>query len=346
MRKLASIQKIIDIAPIDGADKIEVATILGWRVVVKKGEFKVNDLVVFCEVDSLLPRTEWSEFLFKSAKDNVTRYRLKTVKLKKQISQGLILPTSIIPLSYSPSGEPYYSELNEGDDVTECLDIEKYEPYIPAQLQGHIKGNFPQWLPKTDEERVQNIPSVLERHAGKEFYITEKLNGSSMTVYVNAEGEFGVCSRNLDLKETEGNAYWKTARELDLETILRKGTSFPIALQGELIGQGIQKNPYKLEGLEFRVFNVSIDYKFLNMKEFIYFCETNGLKTVPILKESYMLADTVDSILELAKGKSVLNPKMNREGLVFRPVIEDTDDKLGRLSFKAINNDFLLENEE
>lgn len=345
-RQLASIQRIIELIPIPDANKIEIAVVKGWKCVVKKGEFKVNDLVVYVEIDSLLPYTEWSSFLWKNKEvknDTSSKFRLRTIKLRGQISQGLILPLSVL--------EPYgdvverFDELFEGDDVTESLDITKYEPYIPAQLQGLIKSNFPSWLSKTDETRIQSCPSVVQRHCGESFYITEKLDGSSMTVYIDKEGEFGVCSRNLDLKETEGNAFWKVARELDLETKLKKGNVTPIALQGELIGPGIQKNKYKLDKLEFRVFNVFQEDKYLNKAEMEYFCESINIHTVPILDDSYILLDSLDELVKMSIGKSVLYDT-DREGIVLRPLKEERDEDLGRLSFKVINPEFLIKNEE
>lgn len=342
MRKLASIQRITDIAPIEGADKIEVASILGWKVVIPKGQYNIGDLVVYCEVDSLLPRTEWSEFLFKSAKEDVTKYRLKTIKLKKQISQGIVFPLSILPKIVFNSLEEAYNNYIEGDDVTENLEIEKYEPYIPAQLQGLIKGNFPSWIPKTDETRIQSVPNVLERHKGKLFVVTEKLDGSSMTAYYDENG-FGVCSRNLDLKESEGNAYWSTARKLKLEEKLKKyynDSGKKIVLQGELIGQGIQKNRYGLAELDFKVFNILLDGRYVCHDEMTAICLYFQLDTVPHLS-TITLNHTVDELVEMSKIVSKLN-KCHAEGLVFRSLVEDRDEELGRLSFKVINPEFLL----
>lgn len=170
-RKLATIQKIKDIYPIDGADSIDRATILGWNLVVKKGEFKSGDWCVYCEVDSLLPIREEFEFLRKSCYNPRTnRFRIKTAKLRGQISQGIAFPLSIL-------GDMNLTTLKEGDDVTDLLNIIKYEPPIPSELGGDVKGSFPSFIPKTDEIRIQSVPSVLERHKGRRFVITEKVDG-------------------------------------------------------------------------------------------------------------------------------------------------------------------------
>jgi RNA ligase (TIGR02306 family) len=235
LRKLATIRKITDIRPIEGADKIEIATVGGWNVVVAKDvEHKVGNSVVYCEIDSFLPIKEEFEFLRKSSYKKMgdqEGFRLKTIRLRGQLSQGLILPISVVPITQFATGH----DLPEGLDVTEMLGIVKYEPPIPAELSGKVKGGFPSFLRKTDEERVQNLVKEYEEYkltSEHQFYMTEKLDGSSATFYMN-ESEFGVCSRNLELLETEGNTFWKVARELDLENKFKiKGN---ICLQGELI---------------------------------------------------------------------------------------------------------------
>jgi RNA ligase (TIGR02306 family) len=325
-RKLVSVQRILSLTPIPNADKIEKAQILGWELVVKKDEFKVGETCVYCEVDSILPERSEFEFL------RERKFRIKTIKMKGQVSQGIAFPLSILP-------ESIY---NEGDDVTEILGVKKWEPYVPAQLRGQIKGNFPSFLHKTDEIRIQTVPDVLERHKGKEFYVSEKLDGSSMSAYFN-EGTFGVCSRNLDLKETEENAFWKMARSLDLENKFKQ-LGYNVAIQGELIGNGIQKNKYQYSKVELRVFNVfNIDsQKYLDYMEFLEVTRDLGLLTVPIVECSLTLNHTVSDLVNYSSGNSILCLSTIREGLVFRPRQESYDSELGRLSFKAINPEFLL----
>ena len=330
-RKLASIQVIRDIRPIEGADAIELAIINDWQVVVAKNVgHQIGDHVVYCEIDSFLPIQEEFEFLRKSSYKKMADqegFRLKTIKLRGQVSQGLILPMSI----FGDFGWTAY----EGLDVTERLGIVKYEPPIPAELAGKVKGNFPSFIPKTDEERIQNLTKEYEAWKSQLFYVTEKLDGSSATYYFR-DGEFGVCSRNLDLEETEGNTFWKVARELKLEEWL--GThSTNYAIQGELIGEGIQGNPYKIKGQTVRFFNAfNIDkYEYLNLEEFESLIASMGLETVPVLDRAFALPDTIEDLLKYAEQKSELNSQFDREGVVIRSIDR-------KISFKVISNKFLL----
>jgi RNA ligase (TIGR02306 family) len=331
MRKMATIRKIDAIAPIEGADAIEVATIGGWKVVIKKGEFQVGDSAIYCEIDSWIP-TELAPFLSKGKEprefEGIKGERLRTVKLRGQLSQGLLLPLT-------SAGE---FALNEGDDVSEQLGIVKWERPMNAQLAGMAKGNFPSLIPKTDQERVQNLVKEIASAGNMSFEVTEKLEGSSMTCYL-IDGVFGVCSRNLDLKETADNTFWQVARRDDIEGKMRNcGDVVDWAIQGELIGPGIQGNIYKLSQPEFRVFDVynvqAGDYlKPIYRRALI---QRMGLNHVPVLNEGKNLngAD-VDTILSWADGNSEIGSGPLREGIVFKQVD-------GGMTFKAISNKYLL----
>jgi len=339
-RKLATVRKIADIQEIEGADMIELAIVDGWKVVVAKNVgHKVGDMVIYCEIDSFLPIKEDFEFLRKSSYKKMgdqEGFRLKTIKLRGQVSQGLILSISVL----NPEGANIYVDPFEGLDVTDMLGIIKYEPPIPADLAGKVKGLFPSFIRKTDEERVQNLASEYELYRtqnklGMKFYVTEKLDGSSATFFFK-DGVFGVCSRNLELIETEGNTFWKVARELKLEELL--GTlENNICLQGELIGEGIQGNPYKLKGQTVRFFNAfNIDtQEYLGLTEFVTLVNGMNLETVPVLDTNFTLPETIEEMLKVAEDKSILNPSFDREGIVIRSADRT-------ISFKAISNKFLL----
>ena len=332
-RKLASVRKISDIQSIPGADMIELAIVDGWKVVVAKNVgHKVGDMVVYCEIDSFLPIKEEFEFLRKSSykkmSDGTEGFRLRTIKLRGQVSQGLILPLKDLQL-------PNKDLLEVSMDVTKELGIVKYETPIPAELSGKIKGLFPSFLKKTDEERIQNLSNEYENLNQHKFYVTEKLDGSSATFY-SKDGVFGVCSRNLELLETEGNTFWKVARELKLEEWLTS-QDVNYSIQGELIGEGIQGNPYKIKGQTvgfFNAFNIDTQ-EYLGLEEFEKLISSMGLKVVPILDRDFTLPDTIDELLSYADEKSVLNSNFDREGVVIRSLDR-------KISFKVISNKFLL----
>ena len=327
-RKLASIQKILDLQPIAGADKIEVATVLGWQLVVKKNEFKVGELAIYCEVDSILP--DRPEFAFLQAR----KFRIKTIRLRGQISQGICFPLSILP--------EHTLEIVEDLDVTELLGVTKHEIAIPVQLRGQVKGTFPGFLVKTDELRIQSRPSLLDEIRDVPCYLAWKIDGTSAT-FARFNGEIEICSRNMSLKETEENVYWKMFHKYNLGETLPEG----FAVQGEVAGPGIQKNPLGLEEIQLFVFNVfDINrHGYLSLSDTKEFCAKLNLPMVPIQEENVTLNVTLAEILDMAKGTYPLSRKP-REGLVIRPMQERYSLALGgRLSFKVINNDFLLQEE-
>ena len=334
MRKLASIQKIIALEAIEGADAIEKATVLGWQLVVKKGEFQVGDLCVYVEIDAILP--EKSEFEFLKPRN----MRIRTVRLRGQVSQGICFSLNILPPDF---------EIVEDADCTEILEIQKYELPVPAHLAGFVKGKFPSFIPKTDETRVQVLQKVLDKYEGEKCYITEKLDGTSATFYWK-DGEFGVCSRNLELLEDEQNSFWKVANTLDLKAKLAS-LNGNFALQGELVGEGIQGNKLGLNGQTIYFFNAfDIDkFEYLPFERYLLIINELGLKNVPILTTDFALITDIQAIVEMARIRSVINPKTWAEGIVIRPLTEKIDLILsnenfnnGRVTFKAINPEFLL----
>ncbi len=343
-RKLATIEVIKDLQTIEGADKIEVATIKGWKVVVQKGEFVIGGLCVYCEIDSVMPPKPEFAFLEK------VKYRIKTIRLRGQISQGICFSMNVLPKEHV---QGMRIEELLGFNVTEILGITKYEIPIPAQLSGKVKGHFPSFITKTDEERIQNMEFVLTEYPDVVFYVTEKIDGTSFTAYYN-NGVFGICSRNLDLFETENNTLWKVARELKLEEKMSKYSKnsghINFALQGELIGEGIQKNKYALKGQTVLFFNIfDIDKcRYLDYGKFTELIVQLGLKTVPVVSDvqGFKLLPTAEEMLKYAEGKSELNPNHEREGIVIRPIEEIDHPKYGRVSFKVISNKFLLKHED
>jgi hypothetical protein len=398
-RKLATIRRISSIDPIPGADQIVKLTIDGWELVSQKDNFKPNDLCVYFEVDSFLPVREEFEFLrsrcFKSTSNIGNGFHLRTIKLRGQISQGLALPLA----EFNFDDAAYH----EGDDVTVDLGVKKWE--APPQHEGNLfgpsqsKGNFPTFLRKTDQERVQNCLRGVQNwieYAGKSdpiemteavdiewldgmsaetngtlvvanertywrdegkwftaekiknepevkaermrFEQTLKLDGSSLTVYYN-EGQIGVCSRNLDLKRNMENLFWKTGFGT-LMALCHLGRN--IAVQGELMGPGVQGNREGLEDHRFYVFDVyDIDQaRYFTPSERYAFIE-NLVKEigadclhVPVLGVISIMESTVADFLANADRPSI-NHKI-AEGVVYKSCLPNGP------TFKAINNKFLL----
>ena len=276
-------------------------------------------------------------------------FRIKTIRLRQQISQGIIFPLDLLPVN---------QEWTEGQDVSDALGIVKYEPPVPAQLAGKIKGLFPQFLVKSDQTRIQSVPSVLVRHKGLRCFVTEKRDGSSFTSFLRGEQDpntngmtmlrrFGVCSRNLELKEEEGNAYWQVARKYQVEEKLRS-IGRNLAIQGEILGPGIQGNKLQLPSVQLEVFDFfNIDtFSYVGYEEYCQLIKELDLPSVPILDDNFVLDHTVDSLVEYATRKTVTSNKIWAEGVVIKPLTSMRDEDLGRFSFKVINPEFLLEHKE
>lgn len=343
-RKLVSVRKIDLVVPHGNADRLEVAILGGWPAVVGKGQFKAGDLVVFCEIDTQLPPRKAYDFLAKSCSrydaDGNVVYRLRTVRLRGQLSQGLVLPLSAaqeVEWETDPStggGWEY-----DGADLTELFGATKYEKPVAACLAGTAKGNFPSFIQKTDENRIQNIRDFREL-PGNLFFKSEKLDGSSCTIY-RRDGVVGVCSRNLDLIETEGNSFWKVAREQGIIDAI-KDIKTDVAVQGELCGPGIQGNRYKLDKHEFFAFNVYdiAAGAYMSKAKFDWFCDLKGIQMVPELGTE-PCPSTVQEVLDDAEAVSHLHTDVQREGVVW---VADLGGE--RVSFKAISNRFLEEGGE
>lgn len=334
MRKLVTVRKVSEIKSIPNADAIVCAVVDGWTVVTKKDEFKEDDLCVFFEIDSFLPETDFRyQFLMgnKITWNGHVGARLKTIKLRGQLSQGLALP-----LSAFPEIAQEYNDIPRDQDFSELLNVLKWEPIIPANLAGKIRGNFPTQIPKTDQERIQNIFDQLD--FDEVYEITIKLEGSSMTV-ANVGNDMHICSRNLSIKlEDEGNSFVATGKKAALQALANHED---LVLQGELMGPGVQGNIEGFTELDFYVFDV-YDIKqgrYLKPNERIDLMlsdDFSDIKHVPIIgyhSLNQLGLTTLEKILDYADGPSI-NAK-NREGVVFKSMSRN-------FSWKAISNKYLL----
>jgi RNA ligase (TIGR02306 family) len=326
MRKLASVRRVNDVKDHPNADKLAIYKVDGWNVIDGIGKYKVGDMIIYCEIDSYLPVKPEFEFLRRSSFKKMgilEGFRLKTIRLRGILSQGLLISMDVLPDGH---------EYEEGENVTDVLGIVKYERPLPANLNGEVYGDFPSFVRKTDEDRVQNMDYAdLSTHT---YTVTEKLDGSSCTYYFH-EGHFGVCSRNLELLESDKNTLWNVAQNYEIaEKLERLGKS--IAIQGELIGLGIQKNMYKLNENDFRLFKV-FDIRegtYYSMDEMISLADELGVPSVPMLDRSFRLPDSVDELLGYADGKSELSDAL-REGVVLY------SNEYENVHFKVISNKFL-----
>jgi len=331
-RKLASLKTISKIVPIEGADKIECAYVGQWPVVVKKGDYQVGDSAVYFEIDSLLPKKPWNEFLFKG-KENKDKVRLKSIRLRGQLSQGLLVKPEAVGVTNA----------NIGDDLTDVLGIEKWEPVIPAQLGGDVDGAFPtHLLPKTDEERYQNLNrDFYEPFLENGFVVTIKMDGTSCTV-VKTEDEFMVCGRNWRFKPDNQNTYCTTVHGLELSEKMAPNT----AIQAELCGPGIQGNKSKEQVPKLYMFNfwdLTTGEKY-NADDMCATANQLGIDTVPIIDNP---DDTFNNmIVQLIEGDDTLiqewlgkNTYPNTKNLIEGIVVRTKDYKH---SFKIISNQFLL----
>jgi RNA ligase (TIGR02306 family) len=363
-RKLVTIKTITDISPIPDADAIDVVTVdHGWKVVVKKEDnYQLGEKVLYFEVDSWVPH-RIAPFLSKGQEpreyEGVKGERLRTIKLRGATSQGLVLKFEYCGGISAPyaiqDGKVLFSGFLMNEDKTfthketeenlaEVLRVQKWEAPVPAQLSGKVKGNFPSFIPKTDQERCQNLyTEIFEEHYGEEYEITEKLEGTSMTVYVK-DGEVGVCSRNWNLSEDDSNTLWSVAKSSGLVEFLPQLAS-NIAIQGELIGEGIQKNYYGIKGHKFYIFDIyDIDEgRYYTPKERIAFVQLCNpihklnLHHIPLIitDQGKIFENKMESLLSFAEGKSVINYNKQREGVVFKSKTSD-------FHFKTVSNTFLL----
>lgn len=353
MRKLASIQKILEIKPIENADSIEVAKVEGWNVVVKKGEFKPGDDVIYIEIDSFLPIEPQYEFLRASSYKNSPilgeGFKLKTVRLRGVYSQGLILPMSVIE-------DKGWVGLPVGTDVTETLGIRKWEEPEPALIGGDAAGRRPDFIKKTDETRIQNIPEILDEISKCDrVYATVKIDGSSHSAGIDSDGKFRVTSHNLELRPSEkpGSFYnFLTERKVDKkmkELVEEKGLQ-SMVVQGEWAGPGIQKNKLGLLKPNWYIFTVDFNGERQSLDTLKEVAEKLGVDMVPVVeemtgaefKEKYPDAET---LLARVEGNDSGIYKGQQEGWVIRPTVPVYSEVIGGdLSFKVINNKYLLKN--
>ncbi len=317
--KLVYVGKIIALEPIEGADFIVSATVVcgeggKWKGIVKKDQFEIGSLCDVYLPDALIPPNEGMKFM------EATGWRVRMRRFKGAPSEVVIMP---IP-------EPYREARSVGDDMTLFFGVTKYHKPIPAHLQGLAKGEFPSFIPKTDELNYQRYPELVESLVGKPWYMSEKADGSSTTAF-RYKGEFGVCSRNLELVRNPDNGYWKVAEKYQVEEKLPEG----IAIQWETCGPGIQSNPMglkEIDGFMFSAYNILLK-RYLNFTEFRRLSMEIGFPTVRLIEWGYSF---IPYGIE-TRGEGVYSNGKQREGVVIR---SQENHGHAPISFKVINLEF------
>lgn len=346
-RKLASIQRITSIAPIEGADRIELAHVLGWQCVVNKGQFKEDDVGVYFEIDSFLPIKPEFEFLRNSSYKKTDLigegFKLRTQKFRGQLSQGLLLPVRTFP--------EIPADATEGTDVTEILGVRKYEIEEMATSDGTKIGELPCGVPHTDEIRIQAMPELLPCFAGIEYYISTKIDGTSHSVSIDENG-FHVTGHRYEWKDDGKSTFYNLVKERGyqekMEEFVKQEGLKILTIQGEYFGPGIQKNRLRVKAPDWYVFTVIENGKRVGLRRMQKVCEKLGMNTVPIEEVGFDLPSkypTVEALLERADGEYPNGGK--KEGIVIRPTEPVHNYFIGdSLSMKVVNNKYLLKNDD
>lgn len=378
MRDLCTIQTIAHLDDIPGKDRIKLASFksTGWRVIVGL-DMPVGTRVIYCEADTLLPVRPEFEFLrARCYNDKWNGFRIRNMKMGGVFSEGIVFPLSVIADTIKNEA----GSLLDGLDVTKQMGAVKYDPEALEEAKLLKQASTPAWkkalcripffknifFPKrepssfptsiigiSDEARVQVMPGVFERidKRGRLVTITEKLDGQSATYIWDAKKKrFMVCSRKFWLKKPDSSNYWAIAKKYNiLEKLKEMDFQGPIAIQGEIVGPGIQGNKYKLSELEFYIYTVKAGGSYVNPVMLDATLHKLGFHIVPVLVRCDRIPfSSVEAGREYAKGLSMISPAgtcVNREGIVIRSYVPDSPDPkmANQFSFKIINPDFEVE---
>lgn len=349
MRKLASIQRVWDVQPIENSDNLELIKVIGWQCVANKGQFKKGDLCVYFEIDSFLPIRPEFEFLrassYKKTDIMGEGFKLRTMRFRGQLSQGLALPLSAF------ADLPSELDVAIGMDVTEWLGVKKWEVEERATTCGTVIGSLPYDVPHTDETRIQECPELLEKFGDMEYYITTKLDGSFHSLSLDEDG-FHVCGHNYEYKDDGSSSFYELIKQRNYEFSMRHAAAIygmkTLTVQGEFCAPGIQKNPLLLKKPEWYVFTVRENGKRIGLDRMKILCGIMCMPMVPVEEVGTGLAEkypTAEAILSRADGN--YSSGRRKEGIVVRTTEPVYCPEIGGpLSFKAVSNKYLLKNEE
>ena len=341
-RKLASVQIITNISQLGTKNQEELASVLGWKVIVPANQFKVGEKIIYFEIDSILPgNKKWTK------KIKPKNLHIKTITRYNEISQGFIMKLSALTKAENfPNLKKNAEDLEEGFDLTEILEVKKFDENS-EEGQKELEKKFPSDLiEKSDEIRVQSNLNYIELFAGKEFYSSLKYDGSSATYLIEPNtNKFRVCSRNMGLNENEKNIYNDIAIKYDIKNKLLKYDG-KYAIQGEVYGPKVNGNPLNVKELSIAVFTVKNikDNIYLGYDEMIKICKEMDLPFVEVIEEGIFNYRTVEELIAKSKG-NYPGTDGPREGLVYR-LKNDWNKDGKRLSFKVINDDYLTKSKK
>jgi len=332
--KLASLEVIKSIKPHPNADLLEIAQVLGWQTIVKKGEFQEGDKIIFIVIDTILPDAPWSEFL-KDKKNPDKPIRLRTIKLRGEYSQGLVLPLSVL------YGNTFAASTWQiGADVGAELGVKKYEKELPASLSGEIAGTFPAYIiSQTDEDNALSNPDIVGEVLKHPITITKKYDGSSCTIIIDSGEITHVCSRRLSIKESASNAFWHVARKLTIPK------DFTGVIQGEVMGPGIQGNQLKLMEATLYAYQIRTDNGYMTWYNMSQFCQHNlNCNYVPMVANFAAEELTLEDLIMIADDQT-LDAEIDTQGVPAEGIVVRPSDYrasgIGRpLGFKIINRNF------
>jgi RNA ligase (TIGR02306 family) len=341
-----SLEKIATSIPHPNADRLSLCTLegMGFQFVTGRNEFKEGDLVLYYPIDSILPQERIEALNLVGKLAGKEKNRIKTVRLRNAISQGIVEP------AYNWPGAP---AMALGSDFTTALGVTKWEPDAVSTKNATLLPIGTIGLSVYDIEGADRFPQVVDLLMDTLVQVTEKLEGANLSVTARKDKRTLVGSRNNVIMEDEGKEHpmCKVARDQGLvkaaEEFLVNFRSFgglpaetSVTIYGEYIGEGVQKNIYNLKGNQIRCFDVKIDGNFKDV------VQTN-LLWVPVLAQNITLREFLAgrTIQEASNGQSVLAPGTRREGIVIKPMVEQRHPTLGRLILKQRSPEYLAKSD-
>ncbi|MFY9345753.1 MAG: RNA ligase (ATP) [Planctomycetota bacterium] len=316
------------IAPHPNADRLEIATVLGWQVVVPKGRYQPGTKVVYFPPDAIVPKEHSDRF-------GVTQYlangRVKCARLRGVPSYGFLFP-------------PDDANVAIGTDLAAHYGIKKWLPPARPMLHGAALPDHPSFPRYTDLENLRNFPGVLA--AGEEVVLTEKVHGTNVRVGL-VRGERMAGSHNIRRAEpterVNENPYWLPWTMAPVEALLTHfaKTSERVVLFGEVYGRSVQSFHYgAIDTMQFAAFDLLVGEKFLDWAELQAALRQFAVPAVPELwRGPFALA----TVAQHAGGKTTFDAEHIREGVVVRPLVERWDERVGRVVMKYLSDDYLLD---